>query len=322
MAVTRRPAGTVRQGRWPAHPPRLLVLRALGVGDLLTAVPALRGVRAAWPGHELVLAAPSWLTPLVGLVGGVDRLHDHDGPRPLAWTGPAPDVAVNLHGRGPQSHAALAALRPARLLAFHQPGTTSAGAPRWRPGEPEVARWCRMLQAHGVGADPADLLLPRPPAPAGLAGASVLHVGAKDPARRWPPDRFVAVARAFATRGHRVVVTAGPGEQDASAAVAGAADVTDLGGRTDLGQLAALVAHARVVVCGDTGVAHLATAFAVPSVVLFGAVSPREWGPSRDRHLHRALHAARAGDDVGQALGRIGADEVVRAADALLEEAA
>jgi ADP-heptose:LPS heptosyltransferase len=73
-----------------------------------------------------------------------------------------------------------------------------------------------------------------------------------------------------------------------------------LAGRTDLVHLAALVAGAGRVVCGDTGVAHLATAFGTPSVVLFGPTSPGCWGPPpgrRDRH--RALWAGGTGDPHG-----------------------
>jgi hypothetical protein len=52
----------------------ILALRALGVGDLITGVPALRGLRAACYGEPLVLAAPAWLTPLIDLIGGVGRI--------------------------------------------------------------------------------------------------------------------------------------------------------------------------------------------------------------------------------------------------------
>ncbi|MDP8970228.1 MAG: hypothetical protein M3N52_06995, partial [Actinomycetota bacterium] len=59
--------------------------------------------------------------------------------------------------------------------------------------------------------------------------------------------------------------------------------------------LAALVAGAGRVVCGDTGVGHLATALRTPSVLLFGPTSPARWGPPPDRPWHRALWAGSDG---------------------------
>jgi hypothetical protein len=96
----------------------ILVLRALGAGDLATAVPVLRALRSAYPRRQLALAAPSWLAPLVDLTGAVDRLLPVDGLALCRWPTPAPVLAVNLHGRGPQSHRLLAASRPGRMLAF------------------------------------------------------------------------------------------------------------------------------------------------------------------------------------------------------------
>ena len=51
--------------------PVLLVLRALKLGDLLVAVPGLRGLRSGFPDHEMVLAAPQWLSPIIPLIGGL-----------------------------------------------------------------------------------------------------------------------------------------------------------------------------------------------------------------------------------------------------------
>jgi ADP-heptose:LPS heptosyltransferase len=68
-----------------------------------------------------------------------------------------------------------------------------------------------------------------------------------------------------------------------------------LAGETSLVDLAAVVGAAGLVVSGDTGMAHLATAMRVRSVVLFGPVSPDEWGPPRaGRHV--ALWAGRRGN--------------------------
>ncbi|WP_324278587.1 glycosyltransferase family 9 protein [Blastococcus brunescens] len=78
-----------------------------------------------------------------------------------------------------------------------------------------------------------------------------------------------------------------------------------------------MVAAARVVVCGDTGVAHLASAYRRPSVVLFGPVSPALWGPpARPQHVV-LWHGDGSGDpwgaDLDPALRRITVDEVIEA---------
>ena len=270
----------------------ILVLRALGVGDLATGVPALRALRSAYPDRELALVAPGWLAPLVDLVGGVDRLVEADGLGHLAWPGPSPELAVNLHGRGPQSHRMLAGTRPRRLLAFANAEAGHHDGPDWRADEHEVDRWCRLLAWYGIPADRTDLALRRPEPGRMPAGVSIVHPGAKATQRRWPPARFAEVARALTARGHRVMVTGNPGERRIAAEVvrrAGLPADALLAGETDLGELAALVAHARLVISGDTGIGHLATAYGTPSVLLFGPVPPAQWGPPPDRPWHQAL---------------------------------
>jgi ADP-heptose:LPS heptosyltransferase len=280
--------------------PRLVVLRALGLGDLLTAVPALRALARAFPDHERLLAAPAPLAPLVP--PELARLVPVGELQPLPGELGGADRAVNLHGSGPQSHRLLLDSDPERLIAFeHRDVPASRGSPRWRPNEHEVKRWCRMLAEHGVPAHPAELEIDPPPgeAPPPAAGATVIHPGAASAARRWPAARFAAVARAELAEGRGVVVTGAPSEVPLArdvAARARLADHTVLAGRTDLAELARAVAVAGRVVCGDTGVAHLATALGTPSVVLFGPVSPAEWGPPAERTEHRALWRGSSGD--------------------------
>lgn len=305
---------------------RILVLRALGLGDLLTAVPALRGLRAAFPGAEITLAAPAWLADAVDRIEAVDRLLPTEELGPIDFA--RPDLAVNLHGKGPQSVERLMATRPRRLVTY--------GLADWPGQRHEVLRWCDLLQRKGIRCDPDDYRL-HPVGP--RTNRVVIHPGASTGARRWPAERYAAVARALRAE----VVTAsmpegsvvldlaepvgvivpaapvsagaivGPAEPPASAAaslclteplevvVTAGPDELDLAAQIvphpvsgSLAELMDLVATARLVLCGDTGVAHVATAYGTPSVLLFGPVSPELWGPRRGPH--RVLWHGDTGD--------------------------
>jgi len=311
-----------------AATPPVVVLRALGLGDLLTAVPALRALADAFPRHPRLLAVPTALAPLARCAGAVDEVVPAEGlDRPLSRLLHGAGLAVNLHGRGPESHNLLLAAQPRRLLAFAHPAVpASSQGPRWRADEHEVARWCRLLEESGIAADPRrlDIDLPPGPLPHGARDATLVHPGAASPARRWPAERFAAVARAAARAGRPVVVTGGPDEVALAHEVAARAGLPR--GAVHAGQngvlaLGRLVAAADRVVCGDTGVAHLATALGTPSVVLFGPTSPALWGPPADRPWHRALWAGGSGDPHGQlpdpGLLAIAVDQVLEALDDL-----
>ncbi|MEU7791084.1 glycosyltransferase family 9 protein [Amycolatopsis sp. NPDC049159] len=306
--------------------PAVLVLRALGLGDLLTAVPALRALRAAHPDDRLVLAAPEALRDLVALIDAVDELLPTPGLGELAWPGPPPKLAVNLHGSGPESVHDLLQADPAELLTHHHPDFPDVPGLEWRDDVHEVDRWCRLVEYAHLPADRSALRLPVPPGPGPAPDAVVVHPGAAFPARRWPPERFAVVVRALAAAGHRVVLTGSSGERDLCRSIAGRAGLVDdvvLAGRTGLADLAALVAGAALVVCGDTGVGHLATAFGTPSVLLFGPTPPRLWGPPPDARQHVVLWAGNVGDPHGEepdgGLLLLGEERVLAATRAALE---
>jgi len=274
---------------------RVLALRALGLGDLLTSVPALRGLRDAFPDRRLVLAAPGWLEPVALLTGAVA------GVLPTAPLGRVPgwppSLAVNLHGRGPQSTERLREVGPNELWAYE-----TAGAPGWDDDEHEVRRWCRLLEAHGVACDPLALDLAAPDEPPLAGGLTIVHPGGAAAARRWPASRWSSVAEALADAGHDVVVTGSTDELDLARAVAvdaGLAPDAVLAGRLDLTGLCAVVACARLVLSCDTGIAHLATAYRTPSVVLFGPVPPSRWGPPESRAQHTVLWSGTTSNPFG-----------------------
>jgi ADP-heptose:LPS heptosyltransferase len=295
--------------------PVALVLRALGLGDLITGLPALRLLRTVRPDHRLLLATPGHWAPIVARSDPAIEVLPVGELEPLAGAPEAPDLAIDLHGNGPASRDLLVPLQPRQLIAYADRRV------RWRPVEHEVVRWCRLLR-EGLparNAPPVAVtgILGPPPEAAVPRGRTVVHVGAAAASRRWPPERFAAVAMLLAADGHRVVVTGGPGEEKLADEVAAAARVPRVTG-LDLSELLGLVGHARLVISGDTGVAHVAAAYAAPSVTLFGPVAPARWGPPRHPR-HRALwHGDDSGDPHGTvvdpALLRITVGEVIAAA--------
>ncbi|MDL5160542.1 glycosyltransferase family 9 protein [Actinomycetospora termitidis] len=295
----------------------------------MVAVPALRLLRRALPDAPCVLYGPAWVRDVPGFpvlpppAGDAPRPID-DVPLHASGGSPSPLVLVNLHGRGPESHARLDALVPdgavARRIGHAAPGWDG---PPWTddPTRPERRRWCDLLAACGlVSPDEAasaadDLRLPEPPPPNVGTGVTVIHPGAAFGSKRWPVERFAAVAGALADAGHDVVVTGGADEVALTRRVPG----RDLAGRTSIGDLCRLVAHARLVIAGDTGIAHVATAYGTPSVTLFGPVGPEQWGPPLDpRHVTLTDPSVRRGerfaDRPDPALLAIGVQEVLNAA--------
>lgn len=297
-----------------------MVLRALGLGDALTGVAALRGVRRAWPDHRLVLAGPAtsggWLREL----RLVDAVLPTDGLVAVPWHGEL-DVAVNLHGRGPESHRIVQALTPRVLVAFANPDAGHDG-PAWTAEEHEVDRWCRLVGTAGGRCGREDLLLESDVA---RGARVVVHPGAASPSRRWPAERWREVVATLVDRGSDVVVTGSEEEHALCTEVAGEGG-EDLAGRLDLPALARVVQQAGLLLSGDTGVAHLATAYRTPSVLLFGPTPPGRWGPAVDLDLHTVLwKGCGVGDphgrDIDPALAGITVDEVLEAARALIDGA-
>ena len=300
--------------------PTLLVLRALQLGDLLVAVPALHALRRAFPGHSLLYAAPAWLAEAVALVGGYDLLPTAGIDDPLGIGPGTVDIAVNLHGCGPQSNARVSALG-ARVTMSHGPGV---GDLRWQDGLHQRERWTRLLQWYGIDADPLDVELNMPPRPSPVPGATVIHAGAAFASRLWPEERFAEVARRLAGSGHSVVLTGSVAERERALRIAGRAGLPGhavLAGTQHLSGFAAVVAEARLVVSADTGAAHLASAYHRPSVVMFGPVGPDEWGPPPGPHVVLERPVLRRGDpfaaDPDPALLGVSAADVLAAIDSL-----
>jgi|UniRef100_C6BLW0 ADP-heptose:LPS heptosyltransferase len=302
---------------------RIAVFRALQLGDMLCAVPALRALRAAAPHAHITLIGLPWarqfqqryaelLDDFVIFPGGPG--FPEAGPGDTATTrgfladlrARRFDMAIQLHGSGPRSTEVVRQFGAAHVFGF-QPGgaigrQTHAALLPWPSQLPEAQRLLTLLTHLGAPAVPAtpDFPLMRDDYAEALAllrrhgldrdRLVCLHPGARMPTRRWWPERFAAVADTLAVSGFHVVITGAPSEVDLVEDVRSRMrqPAASLAGQTSLGGLAAVLRLARLLICNDTGVSHVAAAVRAPSVVVACGSDVARWAPS-DRRLHRVL---------------------------------
>lgn len=286
---------------------RIAVLRGGGLGDLVFAVPALDALRVAYPdAHITLLGAPSAVPVLAGRPDSPIDAVELPPPTPGVRDGEVNeaatrefvermrergfDLAVQMHGGGRNSNPFLLRLGAAATV-----GTATPDAPpltRVLPyivDQHEVLRWLevaalagaetRMIEPRLTASD-AEREAGRRILPA-AAPVLVVHPGASDARRRWPPDRFGAVVAALAARGVAVRVVGDASEAPIAHAVVAAAHealpaerhdlVTSLAGTLTLPELLGVLAEADLVLADDSGPRHLAQAFGTPTVGLFWA---------------------------------------------------
>lgn len=304
------------------------MFRALVLGDMLCAVPALRALRATLPDAHIAwvgLPSMAWFAEryphyidefvaFPGAPGFPEQSESGDGlPAFLAAMQRRRfDLAIQMHGSGGDGNALVAAFGATSMAGFHRPHAGDA----WHDGtfvdwDAEVAeprRYLALVKALGASAAVANDTSYELPVLAheraewmrlrdaeGLRDADIvcLHAGARWPSRRWPLDRFAETGAALAGRGARIVLT---GSTDERALVADLKDAlrrrgvtaTNLAGRTSVGALACLLQDARLLVCNDTGISHVAAAVGTRSVVVASGSDVARWAPL-DRSRHHVL---------------------------------
>jgi len=302
--------------RAPA-PRSVAVLRALMLGDLLCATPALRAMRAAWPQARITLVGLPWAAEWARRSTTIDDFEPFPGwpglPEQAAPTAAQaghflarmrarqPDLAIQLHGSGGQTNALVARFGARRLAGFHAPnaappaGTGHCFVP-WPQRGHEIERLLTLTDALGLPRRGTQLDWPLRPQdhrharellPSGGPFALV-HPGSQWPSRRWPPERFAALADWLSQQGLGVVLSGTAGEAELTAAVAAhmkQRPLADLAGRTDLWTLGGLVGSASLLVCNDTGLSHIAAALNTPSVVVACGSEVERWAPLQaERH--------------------------------------
>jgi len=261
----------------------ILIIHPGALGDVLQAVPALRGLRARTPGATLMLAGQPRLGRLLVALGVVDEARAFDGlglealftdgpiPPALAeWLGGFARVVSWFGAREPTYRARLGALAAELTVARPVPDDET---PVWR---------------HLLATVPAPTLVESeavaPIRPGGArpgSAALIVHAGSGGAWKQWPPERFAeAIGEVTARHAVTVVLHQGPADRAAVDALLARLDhPVERLVEPELPALAAVLSGARAYLGGDSGISHLAAAVGAPSVVLFPPAHLPRWSP-------------------------------------------
>ena len=293
------------------------MVRANGVGDYVFAVPALRALRATFPGAEIVLLGKPWHREfLTGRPGPIDRVEvipqcpgvgaETDQPADTqglerffaAMTAEHFDIALQLHGGGRYSNPFTRRLGARLTVGSKAPDAEPLDL--WIPYfyfQPEVLRYLEIVSLVGaapIGLDPEIAVTAADRAEVDALHLPqdrpwvVLHPGATDGRRLWPAEAFAAVADQLVMQGAMVLINGGHTERTIVDAVRAAMrhEAIDLCHRLTLGGLAALLVRSHLVVSNDSGPLHLAAAVGTRTVGLYWCINFANGGPTTRRRHH------------------------------------
>jgi ADP-heptose:LPS heptosyltransferase len=332
---------------------RIVVLRALVVGDLLCAVPAFRALRAAFPTAKIALIGLPWAQEFVqrfsryfdefiefpGYPGLPERNfnatefpHFIEGVRSERF-----DLALQMQGSGSYVNGLMELFEAGLLAGFHPVGENppvGIFAP-YPEGTHEIRRNLQVIELLGLPLQGEHLEWPLAnedfqaldaiPEAAELAlnPYVCVHAGSRYLSRRWHPERFAQVADAIQEMGHRIVLTGSAGEAELVAHVESLmqSPALNLAGKTSLPALGALLSRAGLLITNDTGVSHLAAALRLRSVVIVTGSDPARWAPLNGEFHRLALqpiHCRPCPDPVCpfamECADSVSADQVIRLA--------
>jgi len=276
---------------------RILVVRPGGMGDMILLLPMLKHLRQRYPDAEIDLVCEQRNREIPGLAGESAKLLLYDAHplrTMLRLLRRQYDLAVDTE----QFHNFSAVM------------TWFSGAPvrigfKINPGRNPLYTHLVNYDLAGYEADEFIRLL----APLGTTGKAVvegclkapvtegerlilIHVGASTRYKHWAPEKFAELAKRLTslpgTRSFSVGLVGNRKDKALAETIAGISGLGErvkvLAGEMTLSQTAGLIGRAELFIGGDSGLAHLAVALAVPTVVLFGPSDPMKWGARGSRH--------------------------------------
>jgi ADP-heptose:LPS heptosyltransferase len=295
--------------------PKIALFRALQLGDMLCAVPAMRALRHAFPQADIALIGLPWAGSFVQRFGNyLDRHIAFPGYpglpeqpfRENAWQQFVTnmqqeqfDCILQMQGNGTIVNDMLKQLQSKQLAGFY-PHNYLADR-EWFIEYPEavheVMRHLLLMKHLGIPHKGVQLEFPiTEQEEAALQQVApfvhhepyvCIHPGSRSTARQWQPAYFAALGDYCAEHGYRVVLTGTPDETYITDYVADLMThkPVNLAGKTSLGVVAALIKHAQLLIANCTGVSHIAAATKTPSIIISMDGEPHRWGP-----LNHSLH--------------------------------
>lgn len=302
------------------EPGSVAIFRALQLGDMLCAVPALRALRAALPATRIVLVGLPWATQFAARFPAyIDEFLTYPGhhglpEQPVRPEAVAPfyaaitrckfDLALQMHGSGEVTNAIVQSFGARCVAGFGVPMRPAGNDDYFYPYPGSGPEPLRLLElTEQLGAPPMGVHLEFPITDAdeqelaasgianGLTAGKYLcvHPGARWRDKCWPPQLFAQVADLLASEfGLDVVLTGSSNEAGLTAEVARhmRTPVLDAAVPLSIGAMAALMSRARLLLCNDTGVSHIAAGLNLRSVVIFSKADIRRWAPlDQQRHI-------------------------------------
>jgi heptosyltransferase-1 len=280
----------------------ILIVRLGALGDVVHAIPAAAAIRTALPEARIDWLVDAKHREIVDLVVAVNRTIPLEGPALRGWAQAVRvlrqtpyDVAIDLQGLLKSAVLARGS-GAARIIGFSiwhlrektaRPFYSQTGSAE---GGHVIEKNLRLLQTLGIDDREIRFPLASPPSaaldrfrerlPIGRPFA-LINAGAAWPNKRWPPERFGELASfVHDACGMTPVIIWGPGEEALVASVIAASSGTAVAApRTGIADLVAFTRTAALVISGDTGPLHIATAVGTPTVSLFGPTNPDRNGP-------------------------------------------
>lgn len=340
---------------------RILIVRLSALGDIVHALPVLAAIRRAMPDATVDWLVEENYAPILSIARGLHRRiigrarNTFESPDAISFGGAVGYVQAVAHLRAQKYDCALdlqgllksagwaRSSGAARVIGFDKTNVREAQAATFYSETVTPPGGVHVIQKNlslltALGITTTDIEMPLQPvaspdtqAAINAAGAKryvVLNPGAAWPNKRWPPERFGALAAALHEKsGLRSLITWGPSERDlAETIVAASSGAATPAPPTSVSDLAVLTRDAALVVAGDTGPLHIAAAMGTPLVGLYGPTWPERNGPwdPRDVVISRAgvcvCHHKRQCLKGAPCINDITLDEVVAACEQRLAQ--